>query len=426
MSKLPRQWSPKHKQRPQLPTARYQNYAKVLAAHGDRTTTTSARNPNSHFKAWSNVLINNLKTKVKPNPAKPALVDDHGTGEPGTGTTIGNGYTLGVAAGVLYVTQRGLQQIPVHFRNGLFKAGKYNVCTRFSEAPASGMHLARLAAKVQLGQGRELDLLTTETKTNFPIADNKALSIFVQSETSTLQAAVRALWYAGTTKKLVANNPPTVGELGMMHLPLQPLGRSFYSMVPFAVKGSGAGEIAVFKFSFVPRDATRRAFVDKEMMHKCRHVLRSKVTSKEKYAQLKELATHNTKFTMADSVRRGLKSKQPVEYDLRVQFSTDPRTEPLNDATVRWNTPEYTIGTLRIPAQTCNADGVSSLVKLDNSKRLSFVPGKIHKSVGDVGAFRHYLYPHYDRARQQHLLGNDGTAQKCPFAHIAANMNRKK
>ena len=61
---------------------------------------------------------------------------------------------------------------------------------------------------------------------------------------------------------------------------------------------------------------------------------------------------------------------------------------------------------------------------LENTKRLSFVPGKIHKGVGDISAYRNYLYPLYNKARQQHLLGIvDGTPIRCPFGFSSCHMS---
>jgi hypothetical protein len=39
------------------------------------------------------------------------------------------------------------------------------------------------------------------------------------------------------------------------------------------------------------------------------------------------------------------------------------------------------------------------MLPIENSKRLSFVPGKVHEGVGDIAVFRNYLYPRYDVAR---------------------------
>ena len=60
---------------------------------------------------------------------------------------------------------------------------------------------------------------------------------------------------------------------------------------------------------------------------------------------------------------------------------------------------------------------------LENTKQLCFGIGEseLHKPLGYVNQFRKVAYPHYDMARQQHLLGEDiGSASRCPFLRANA------
>ena len=60
---------------------------------------------------------------------------------------------------------------------------------------------------------------------------------------------------------------------------------------------------------------------------------------------------------------------------------------------------------------------------LENTKQLCFGIGEseLHKPLGYVNQFRKVAYPHYDAARQQHLLGEDiGSASRCPFLRANA------
>ena len=91
------------------------------------------------------------------------------------------------------------------------------------------------------------------------------------------------------------------------------------------------------------------------------------------------------------------------------------------------------MGTLQIPRQAFptevrdltgpNAIGhgltSSRAVAEFNTKEFLFEVGKNPRAVGDISAFRHYLYPIYDAALQSHLLQkSDGKPARCPFARI--------
>ena len=389
------------------------------------------KSPNCHWSRWADILIEPLLA-MTPNAANPSSVDDHQS------STIGNGFTLGTVAGFLSIEEDSLEMFPPSIRLGLFaKAGVFPVCIRFSEAPVdqsvdkkgvsvAAFNLARLAAKIELAPGKEIDLLTTESLPNFPIGNNSQLATF--HEMTLLKAkksfqrsnifvhAFRTVAHVVSdlrqTLQMAQVATPSHEDIRKKHLPYNVGGKEFYSMTPFAVQGPDAA--AVFKFRFKPLPSEKNRYRNKTLAELL------KDATDDDLARLSK--NKNTAETMAMNFREDLR-QYDIRYYLQVQFSTSPECEPLNDVKITWRSKWYTLGLLVIPKQNVNAEGLSDKVPIENSKRLSFCPGKIHQGVGDISAYRQFLYPLYDQVRQEVLLGvKGGIPQQCPFHDIMQNM----
>lgn len=404
----------------------FYDYKEILDTGGDRSITASelpaaalasmnsltlnSGDPNKSWFGWAKSLIDKLKQNVIPQRDKPEDVDDHNA------TTIGNGYTIGLVHGVLNINGDDLKRIPYDLKTGMFKqTGNFRTTIRFSEAPVGegAYHLARLAAKIELGADKEIDILTTETGQNFPIPNNNALSFFHSLEAKKLGTIARGFAYLKNVVDMVKNSKPTDQQLRELHLPYTVAGRDYYSMSPFAIEGKKSS--AVVKFAFTPKAETRDIFTT--------GLAEQAKTANP--ATLSRLVKENTKFTMKEGFERDVKNNDIV-FDFKIQFSTDPVRDPINYLTKNWESPYYKVGTLTIPKQELTKDGMATIFAphLENTKRLSFVPGKIHKGVGDVSAYRNYLYPLYNKARQQHVLGIvDGTPIRCPFGFSSCHMS---
>jgi len=407
----------------------FYNYKEILDAGGDRSVTASelpaaalasvatlaslklnGGDPNKNWSDWANMLIKRLREKVIPQKINPEAVDDH------KATTIGNGYTIGLVYGNLHIGGADLKRIPYDLKTGIFKkTGDFRTTIRFSEAPVGegAYHLARLAAKIELGPDQEIDILTTETGQNFPIPNNNALSFFHSFEAGKVVGTItRGVAYIRNVIDMANNSKPTDQQLRELHLPYTVAGREYYSMSPFAIEGNTSS--AVVKFAFTPKAETR-------------HIFTTGLAEQAKTADaatLSKLVKDNTEITMKEGFKHDVE-KHDIVFDFKIQFSTDPDRDPINYLTKNWESPYYKVGTLTIPRQDLIKDGMATIFasQLENTKRLSFVPGKIHKGVGDISAYRNYLYPLYNKARQQHLLGNDGTPVRCPFGFSSCHMS---
>jgi len=111
------------------------------------------------------------------------------------------------------------------------------------------------------------------------------------------------------------------------------------------------------------------------------------------------------------------------EYDMCIQFATDPVNHYYRDTTLTWESDILKIGTLKIPKQTVDPNTWlsdllkdSPLAKAESPHtRLYFDPSKTpHQILGHVGKFRRALYPKYDAARQIAAVGN--STPVCPFS----------
>merc|ERR1712127_1070564 len=111
-------------------------------------------------------------------------------------------------------------------------------------------------------------------------------------------------------------------------------------------------------------------------------------------------------------------------FSFEIQVATNTADHKINDAYTEWNetsAPWIRMGTVEIPRQSFTSPvTVGNVVGSGlwvggkaafNSKELVFLPGNAaHPPLGDIGSFRSYLYPIYDRARQVHLLQKPGGA----------------
>jgi len=411
----------------------FKNYKEELGNGDDRYVTLGCRysgNPNCHYESWAQTLIKPL-LKLEPDTNNPSLVDDHVT------STIGSGYSIGTVAATLEITNKGIDQLPADLREGLFaQSGTYPTCVRFSEAPVGKeYHLARIAAKVDLssvGKG-EMDFTTVESTKVFPLGHNGLLSMYhkltdvgnaeskLSSAYSLLGTVARGLTSASSIPSMMSANTPDLKTKAHGLLSYNAGGKDYYSHVPFAIDGKKSS--AVFKFRFAA--VNKHKFFNSKNKKKVNRILASKKTQAEKDAAIMKMCRDTGKEVLARNFRKDTKTKD-MEWELQIQLSEHPDRDPINDATLLWNSEFYTVGKLRIPHQDINEEGLSNLVPIENSKRLLFYPGKVHRPVGDVACYRAYVYPKYDKVRQQHLLGiSNGKAQKCPFMDMMNNMHNK-
>eukprot|EP00948_MAST-09A_sp_MAST-9A-sp1_P001082 g1082.t1 len=358
------------------------------------------------FPGYRAQLIKNLHSIPKPVPIREGhLIDDH------IATPIGAGFSLGVLDGSFQLDLATIRRyFPKELQKGFFSTnsqnGKFPAIARFSHTKVGSLDVFRLAVKIKLTEEKDIDLLGVETITTFPIANKKQLDLFFRSQDITASNLLTLLTSTETWK--MKKNSDRLMKEGVRKgsLCLTPLGKTYHSLLPYQL-----GDSALFKFAFRPpqeqfeRNIRTRPIND------------------------------NSKTLSRMELHRGVR-KQRNTFDLGIQLAYN-EDQPLDGSKVWSHSKFLKIGTLTFPKQRLGINDVPepwmgrakhhSLMKGNNSeesqissKRLSFKPGNAeHPPRGAVGEFRSYVYEHYDRARQEHLLdiksGEPLNPLHCPY-----------
>lgn len=326
-------------------------------------------------------------------------VDDH------DGTPIGNGESIGLVAGKLSLDPAQVSKLPRAFQTGIFRdcgsrCPQMPASIRFSHTNAADLDLQRISLKLHTTKYGEVDFHFTETLKGFPIGNYDQLNAFSFSVRHGMAASVLRFpreWVgmASQTSTLKANG---VAEESKKR---GAMGKTYYSHLPFRL-GSAGSSAGAFKVRLVAQQSPRHP------------------GGSTKQAYLK-----NMRDQLVSNVEAG-----ENKFSFEIQVATNPRDHDIMDAATIWNetsAPWVRMGTMSIqkqlfkkPVNVCNVVGSGLWVggrAPFNSKELAFLPANdAHPPVGDVGHFRSYLYPLYDRERQEVLLGKPGGAPaRCPL-----------
>lgn len=93
-------------------------------------------------------------------------------------------------------------------------------------------------------------------------------------------------------------------------------------------------------------------------------------------------------------IKEFLSTREAV-FDFLIQFQTDPKTMPIEDATVKWGSPFYKVATLRLPIQE---------ISDEPEEELSFSPWHAlpeHRPLGGINRARKHLYPLISEIRHE-------------------------
>lgn len=333
-------------------------------------------------------------------------VDDH------RGTPIGEGESIGLVAAEFAMDRDQLALLPEAFRSGLFapcldECSHWPTLLRVSHTTAAGQELMRIAMKVGIGAQAEIDLTFTETLKSFPIANRGQLEAFSYS---VKYGNGRALFKHPKSMAAIVRNSVQAQKYAKVVKSFGALGKDYHSLTPYLIGGRGATPGAM-KYRLVPTDPDARV----------------------PYPDVPEGGA--VKVAMREQLVENL-SAANFSFHFEIQVATDPAKHPIDDASAEWDeatAPWVRMGIVRVPQQQfASPVTVGNVVGSGlwqggqhaafNSKAFIFAPDlSPHTPLGDINAFRADLYPHYDRARQDHLLGRAGGAPaKCPFAGIAA------
>lgn len=375
---------------------------------------------------WENWLTGAMEQLPKTEAMVDAIqVDDH------KGTPIGEGDSIALVAASVKMDMYQLEKLPEDFRSGLFAACNGDCATwiaavRISHIQAAGVDLMRIALKIDHPSFGEVDLHFTETLKSFPIDNRVQLEAFSYSVKHGMASA--AWKYPMATAQMGINAFKASYQYKDAAKKYGVLGKDYYSLTPYSIGGGrdGAGVVGAMKWRLVPAgpDIMRPVFPLQEDGVDVKQSLRKQTVNQV--------------------------SEGEHIFNLEIQVATDPVKHPLNSASTEWDestAPWFRMGFVTIPQQhfkdlenptaanvvgsgmwSKKHQGKHSRQPLLNSKELLFTPGSDsnpHKPLGDVNAFRAFLYPHYDQARQKHLLNkHDGMPAKCPFASIGAWLKR--
>ena len=104
-------------------------------------------------------------------------------------------------------------------------------------------------------------------------------------------------------------------------------------------------------------------------------------------------------------------SQGEAVFDFQIQFQTDSRRTPIEDASVEWTeeeSPSQTVARIRIPAQK-----VADAARDDQCERVAFNPWHAlvdHRPLGGFNRARREIYPAMARFRQEHAARAHVTA----------------
>jgi hypothetical protein len=213
--------------------------------------------------------INRHDTKPPSPPVVRADIDDHQI------STLGKGYTLGIMAAELEITQEQINQLPEELRTGLFaKPGKYESLIRVSHTSiVEVLDVMRYALKIHIGEennhnndsdddgdakckenkkildsngtphwSNDIDLLFTESVNWFPIADDNQLNAFTYVVADRLASAIKkagnAFYYVGGVLGLVDNKSKLLTDETIEKVQTTSvLNKNYYSMTPYELGG---------------------------------------------------------------------------------------------------------------------------------------------------------------------------------------------
>lgn len=327
-------------------------------------------------------------------------VDDH------DGTPIGNGESIGLVAATLTLDKSQINKLPPQFQTGLFSLCGSSTCPkmkaaiRMSHTNAASLDLMRISLKVNTKIG-EVDFTTTETLKGFPIANRDQLNAFAFQVRRGLPAAL--LRFPREFAQLAGQTNNLVKAFGDETTVAGALGKDYYSMIPFRL-GNAGSSAGAFKMRLAAQQPVRFPGAG---------------SSKAQY--LKNMRDQFVENVEADEHR----------FSFDIQVATDPKHHSVMDAATVWNetsAPWIRMGDVVIPRQRFSkpvtvGNVVGSGLWVNgrasfNSKELRFNPSSAaHPPIGDIGHFRTYLYPIYDKERQEYLLGKSGGAPAvCPWA----------
>lgn len=328
-------------------------------------------------------------------------VDDHDS------TPIGQGETIGLVAAKVDLHPYQIDKLPSAFRAGIFglcgsKCPTWKAAIRFSHTNAANLDLMRIALKISIAKNVEVDFHFTETLKGFPIRDYDQLNAFAFQVRRGLPLALAR--FPRQFARMASQQSTLVDMFGDETKTAGALGKNYYSMIPFRL-GAAGPTAGAFKVRLVALQSKRHPGGG----------------AKQQYL-------NNMRNQLVDDIKAGT-----TRFSFEIQVATDAKQHSIQDAATVWNetsAPWVRMGTVEIPKQTFrspvtvgNVIGSGLWVNgraLFNSKELAFLPGGgPHPPIGDIGHFRSYLYPPYDRERQSVLLGKSGGAPaRCPFSQL--------
>uniref|UniRef100_A0A0G4HQX0 Uncharacterized protein n=1 Tax=Chromera velia CCMP2878 TaxID=1169474 RepID=A0A0G4HQX0_9ALVE len=344
------------------------------------------------FKTWEEGMLKQYKDGwIRDKSPVGYETNDHNHD-----TKLGQGNTLGLVLG--YLEMKPETKLSDQACTGLLgplEAKRYPAIVRFSDFGADGeTNLARMAVKVLFPNSwyGEINLLTTETLPIFPLADYNGVRYFTKQASGlswlwqSLKAGGSLLWYLPRVLSASKNGDS--------------LAKSYYSQLPYA-----AGEQLAMKFSFVSQQGGGKA--------------------------------GTAKSDRIEALKSSLSIKK-AEFDFQVQLKAnhqDPKVQ--QQANSAWKEAPDSVGTLVIPSQEVDTEGVSVLarewltgqlgLKEDAAKAvhklLFFHPiltTHQHRPLGEVNAFRSDFYSHHAKARFETYLQPfaDKAGSKVDFSYL--------
>lgn len=151
-----------------------------------------------------------------------------------------------------------------------------------------------------------------------------------------------------------------------------PLGRRYWSCTPYLL-----GEGQAVMYSFVPK-------------------------TEVKYKKIPGLPFGQVPFNYLRENMIKTLDDMDVEFDLMVQFQTDPHLMPIEDSSVRWpesKSPFIPVATLHIPKQQFNTQAMFEFTKLLKMNPWHCLPE--HRPLGNLNRARFRLYYQLSKFRQE-------------------------
>ncbi|HSV36613.1 MAG TPA: catalase, partial [Ramlibacter sp.] len=93
-------------------------------------------------------------------------------------------------------------------------------------------------------------------------------------------------------------------------------------------------------------------------------------------------------------------AKQPLHWDMQLQFFVDESSTPIEDAAVNWRSPYTTVARLMLPRQDCAAaDGQALAAQVDGTVIDPWQALAAHQPLGDVQRARKVVYYESQKGR---------------------------